>query len=145
MKEQILAALLATLTLGANATGPDVPGSDVPGSDVPGSDVPGSDVTGETRLPDTLTEAERADMIAAANAYGECLVAEAGLREAEPDPRAIADAAMGACNGRLEALQSLLTGLRLDAGYAEAFRRQTRDRSARRLLGMLMQMKGQAQ
>ena len=101
------------------------------------------EASGATRLPDTLTDAERGDMVKAANAYGECLIAEASQREGEADPRTIADAAMGACNDRLDALQSLLAGLRLDTGYAEAFRRQTRDRAARRLLGLLMQMKGQ--
>lgn len=96
------------------------------------------------RLPDALTEGERGEMIEAANAYGECLLNEAGRREDEPDPRAIADAAMGACSGRLDSLQALLAGLQLDPGYAEAFKRQTRDRAARRLLGLLMQLKGGA-
>ncbi len=97
----------------------------------------------ETRLPDALSEAERADMITAANAYSECLIAEASRSEEEPDPRVIADAAMGACADRLQALGALLTALRLDPGYAEGFRRQTRDRAARSLLGLIMQVQGQ--
>ncbi|HAZ60904.1 MAG TPA: hypothetical protein DCY89_04940 [Gammaproteobacteria bacterium] len=99
----------------------------------------------ETRLPDALSDAERADMVTAANAYSECLITEATRHDDEPDPRVIADAAMGACDERLQALGSLLTALRLDPGYAEGFRRQTRDRAARSLLGLIMQVQGQKQ
>jgi hypothetical protein len=95
------------------------------------------------RSPEQLTAEERGRMVEGANAYGTCLATEAGQFKEEPDPRTIADKAMGACRVKLDELDAVMEALALDPAFAEGFRNSTRDRAARRLLGLLMEIKGQ--
>jgi hypothetical protein len=97
-----------------------------------------------TRSPADLSEAERAQMVQAANVYAACLATEAQNRSpGQDDPRIVADAAMEACKPAFEDIGTVLKGLRLDPNFAEGFSRTSRDRAARRLLTVLMETKGQ--
>lgn len=100
------------------------------------------DIPGE-RSPGDMTVEERAQMMQSTNDYNNCVFKQATDKiDSDPDIRRIADDALGACQGQLEALQNQIKGWKFPEYFASGFARTVRDRAARNILPELATRKG---
>lgn len=95
------------------------------------------------RSPGDMSVEERALMMQATNVYNNCVYQQATDKiDSDPDIRRIADAALGACQPQLDALQKLIRDWKFPEYFAAGFARTVRDRAARNILPELATKKG---
>lgn len=87
------------------------------------------------RSPAGMTVEERLEMMKTASKYDNCIYSQAISRAGDfADIRRTADAAMGACQGKLADLEELLQAMGFGSDFAIAFSKQIRRRAARKIL-----------
>lgn len=87
------------------------------------------------RSPGDMSVTERTQMMAATNEYNKCVYKYALAHvDSDSDIRRTADAALGACQPHLDALQAMLKSWRFPAYFAGGFARSMRDHAARNIL-----------
>jgi len=105
-----------------------------------------ADAQGEApgeRSPGDMSVEERAQMMQTIGEYNNCVYKQATDKiDSDPDIRRIADAALGHCQGQLDALQNQIKGWKFPDYFASGFARSVRDRAARNVLPELATRKG---
>lgn len=86
-----------------------------------------------------MTVEERAELMQATNAYNRCVYEAAmGHLDSSPDVRAIADMAFDDCTESLEGMRRWFADNGFDAGAAEGYTTQMKNRAGRKVLPELM-------
>jgi hypothetical protein len=89
----------------------------------------------QSRSPGDLSDGERREMMLAASRYDACVFNKA--MEFAPDHediRRAADAALGACGGKLDELREVLAGFDVDETFIDGFSRSVQSRATRKIL-----------
>ena len=87
------------------------------------------------RSPADMTVDERVSMMETASKYDNCIYSQAIAHVGDfPDIRQAADFAMGECQGKLDDLETLITSMGFESGFATGFTKRIRSRAARKIL-----------